>query len=215
MAEKNYAVLGLGRYGLKVADTIAKTGATVIVADSDSEKIDNVGNRFTAAVSFDMTNAVALREIGLDNIDIVIIDLTGDLEGSIMCTMIAEESGVERIIATAANNRAGEVLKKLGADEVVIPEDESALRLAKSLISEDFMEYTDLGDGLCIVKIHVKDEWNNKSIRKLRLHERNGITIVAVQGEDGLTSEFNADFVLKSGYPIVLAMQKEALYQFV
>ena len=215
MAEKNYAVLGLGRYGLKVADTIAKTGATVIVADSDSEKIDNVGNRFTAAVSFDMTNAAALREIGLDNIDIVIIDLTGDLEGSIMCTMIAEESGVERIIATAANNRAGEVLKKLGADEVVIPEDESALRLAKSLISEDFMEYTDLGDGLCIVKIHVKDEWNNKSIRKLRLHERNGITIVAVQGEEGLTSEFNADFVLKSGYPIVLAMHKEALYQFV
>lgn len=215
MAENNYAVLGLGRYGLKVAETIAKTGATVIVADADSEKIDNIGNHFTTAVSFDMTNSAALREIGLENIDIAIIDLAGDLEGSIMCTMVAEESGVERIIATAANHRASEVLKRLGANEVVIPEDEAALRLAKSLISEDFLEYTDLGDDLCIVKIHVKDEWNNKSIRRLQLHEKNGITIVAVYGKDGLTADFNADFVLSSGKPIVLAMQKEALYQFV
>ena len=215
MAEKNYAVLGLGRYGLKVADTVSKTGTTVIVADSDSEKIDNIGGRFTAAMSFDMTNAEALREMGLENIDIVIIDLKGDLEGSIMCTMIAEEANVERIIATASDNRAGEVLKRLGADEVVIPEDESALRLAKSLISEDFLEYTDLGDGLCIVKIHVKEEWNDKSIRRLKLHEKNGITIVAVYGNDGLTADFSADFVLHTGTPIVLAMQKEALYQFV
>ena len=215
MAEKNYAVLGLGRYGLKVADTIAKTGTTVIVADSDTEKIDNYGNRFTAAMSFDMTNVAALREIGLENIDVAIIDLAGDLEGSIMCTMICEETGVDRVIATAANNRSAEVLKRLGADEVVIPEDESALRLAKSLISEDFMEFTDVGDGLCIVKIYVKDEWDNKSIRKLRLHEKNGITIVAVYGSEGLTADFNADFILRAGTPIVLAMQKEALYQFV
>ena len=215
MAEKSYAVLGLGRYGMRVAETIAKTGATVLVADSDSEKIDTVGNQFTSAMSFDMTNAAALRDIGLENIDIVIIDLAGDLEGSIMCTMIAEESGVERIIATAGSNRSGEVLKRLGADEVVVPEYESALRLAKSLISEDFLEYTDLGDELCIVKISVKEEWDNKTIRRLKLHEKNGITIVAVYGSAGLTADFTADFVLHSGVPIVLAMHKDALYQFV
>lgn len=215
MAEKSYAVLGLGRYGMKVADTISKTGVTVLVADSDGEKIDSVASRFTSAVSFDMTNVEALREIGLENIDIAIIDLADDLEGSIMCTIIAEECGVERIIATAAGPRAVEVLKRLGADEVIIPEDESALRMAKSLISEDFLEFTDLGDELCIVKIHAKPEWGEKSIRRLKLHEKNGIMIIAVVGDNGLTADFNADYVIHADDPIVLAMQKEDLYQFV
>ena len=185
------------------------------MADADSEKIDNVGGRFTSAVSFDMTNVDALRDIGLENIDVAIIDLPGDLEGTITCVMVTQECGVDHIIATADSGRAVEVLKRLGADEVIIPEEESALRLAKTLISDDFMEYTDLGDGLCIVKLRVKAEWNNKSIRKLRLNEKAGITIIAVQGKAGLTAEFDADQVLIEGAPIVLAMQKETLYQFV
>ena len=216
VGEKNYAVLGLGRYGMRVADTIAKTGATVLVADSDMEKIDDIGNRFTSAVSFDMTNSKALREIGLDNIDVAIVDLAGDLVGSITCIMIAKESGVERVIATADRHRSVEVLKKVGADEVVIPQDEAALRMAKALISDDFMEYTDLGDGLCIIKVHVEEGWNGKSIAKLDIHKRMGITIIAVAGSDGkLTSEFNADYILHVGDPIVLAMQKENIYNFV
>ncbi|MCR4605272.1 MAG: TrkA family potassium uptake protein [Eubacterium sp.] len=216
MAERNYAILGLGRYGMKVATTVVKTGATVLVADSDSEKIDDVGYKFTSAVSFDMTNSKALREIGLENIDVAIIDLAGDLEGSITCIMAAKEAQVELIIATADRSRSVEILKKLGADEVVIPEDESALRLAKSLISEDFMEYTDLGDGLCIIKTPVLEEWNNKSIGKLRLHDQKGLTVVAVVGGDGkLTAEFDAGYVLRAGTPVVLAMQKEKIYDFI
>ncbi len=215
MAERNYAVLGLGRFGLKVAETVVKTGVTMLVADSDSEKIDNVGGRFASAVSFDMTNVEALRDIGLENIDVAIVDLSDDLEGSISCVMTCVECGVEQIVATADNHRAGAVLKRLGATEIIIPEEESALRLAKALISDDFLEYTDLGDGLCIVKLHVKTEWGGKSIRKLKLHEKNGITIIAVQGEEGLTADFSADHVLNTGDPIALAMKKDALYQFV
>ena len=215
LQEKSYAVLGLGRYGRKVAETVALTGVTVLVADSDIDIVDSVSDKFTSAVSLDMTNAEALGEIGLENIDIAIIDLSGDLEASVICTMAVKDSGVDRIIATANSNHMGEILKKIGADEIVIPEEESALRLAKSLISEDFMEYTDLGDGLCIVKVLTKKEWGDKSIRSLKLHERNGITIVAVQGEDGLTSDFNADWVMEAGTPVVLAMDRESLYQFV
>ena len=215
MAEKNYAVLGLGRFGLKVAETVVKTGVTMLVADSDTDKIDSVGGRFASAVSFDMSNVDALREIGLENIDVAVIDLSNDLEGSISCVMVCAECGVERIIATADNHRAGAVLKRLGAGEIIIPEEESALRLAKALISDDFLEYTDMGDGLCIVRLHVKSEWGGKTIRKLKLHEKFDITIIAVQGEDGLTTSFSADQVLNSGDPIALAMKKETLYQFV
>lgn len=215
MREKNYAIFGLGRFGLKVADTVSKTGASVLVADSDLEKVDQVADLYTSAVSFDMTNTTALEDVGLDNIDVLIIDLIGDLEGSIMCTMVAKQMGVDRIIATADSSRSGEVLKRLGADEVVIPEEESALRLAKTLISEDFMEYTDLGEGLCIVKVRAKDEWNNKSIRKLRLREKNGVNIIAVPDENGFCTEFSADRTIKGGEQLVLAMQKENLYQFI
>ncbi|MBO4395983.1 MAG: TrkA family potassium uptake protein [Eubacterium sp.] len=216
MTEKNYAVLGLGRFGMKVADTIAATGAAILVADSDQELIDEVGSRFTSAVSLDMTNADALEDIGLEHIDVLIIDQAGHLQSSVMCTMVASDTGVGRIIATAVDNRSGEILKKLGADEIIIPEEESALRLAKSLISEDFLEFTDLGEGLCIVKIHVSSEWSGKSIRKLALREKHNINVIAVPGEDGgLTTEFSPDRVLNNGEIVILAMQKEELYQFV
>lgn len=216
MAEQmNYAILGLGKFGLKVADTISKTGVSILVADADTEKVDSVAGQFDSAVSLNLNNTEALQNIGLENINTVIIDLAGDIEGSIMCTMTAFEAGVDRIIATVDNKRAGEILKRLGADEVIIPEEESALRLAKTLISEDFIEYTDVGDGVCIVKIKVKDSWDNKSIRRLNLHEKNGITIVAVEVDSGLSTDFSADYVLHSGQPIVLAMKRDELYQFV
>lgn len=215
MREKNYAVLGLGRYGMKVADTVALTGATVLVADSDIEKIDSVADRFTSAVSLDMSKADALEDIGLENIDVAIIDLASDLRASVICTMVTKECGVDHIIATAAGVRESEILKKVGADEVVIPEDESALRMAKTLISEDFLEYTDIGDGLCIVKVTAKKEWGNKSIENLQLHKKNGITVVAVTGPEGLTADYTPDWIIQPGTAVVLAMKRDALYQFV
>ena len=215
MAEKNYAVLGLGRYGMKVAETVAKTGVPVLIADPDPDIVDSISNRFTSAISLDLSNADALEEIGLENIDILIIDQAGNLESAIMCTMVAVESGVDQIFATADNPRSGEILKKLGVDEVIIPEDESALRLAKTHISEDFMEYTDLGEGLCIVKIRVKNEWNNKAIRKLKLREKYRVNVIAVPDEQGFTAEFSPDRILYSGETVILAMQKEDMYQFI
>lgn len=215
MAEKNYAFLGLGIYGMKVAETVAKTGAPVLVADSDPEKIDSISGHFASAVSLDLSNADALEEIGLEHIDTLVIDQAKNLEASIMCTMVATEAGVDYIVATASDSRGAEILKKLGVNEVVIPEEESARRLAKSLISEDFLEYTDLGEGLCVIKILVRDEWKNKRINRLKLREKYGINIIGVQEGEKLTSVFSAERVLKSGEVVVLAMQKDTMYQFV
>ena len=141
--EKSYAVLGMGRYGRKIAETIAKTGVDVLVADSDYDLINEYSSIFTYAVSLDLNNEKALRDLGLNQIDIAIVDMKNNLEATIMCIMIAKEEGVSKVIATAGTEMAEQILKKVGADEVVIPEHDAAFRMAKNLISEDFIEYFD------------------------------------------------------------------------
>ena len=100
MKETSYAVLGMGRYGSKLALTLAGTGAEILIADRNSQIVNEYADSVTRAVSLDLGNPVALQEIGLDLTDIVIIDLSEDLEDTIMCTMIAREKGVKTIIAT-------------------------------------------------------------------------------------------------------------------
>ncbi len=213
--ERSYAILGMGRYGRKVADTMAKTGVEVLVADPDYELINECSGDFSYAVSVDMNNASALKQLGLDNIDVAIIDLSDHLEAAIMATMVAREEGVSRIIATSKNKRMGDILTKLGADEVVIPEEEAALRMAKRLISEDFLEYFDLGGNMCVIKAYPLENWVGKTLRELKLREKRGINIIAVERDGELKSAFTPDDVLESDKAVAMALTKDMIYEFV
>ena len=215
MKEKTYAVLGLGRYGMKIAETVRKTGADIIVADSDSELIAKNSNKYTYAVSLDMGNIEALSEIGLKNVDMVIIDLETSLEQSIMCVMAAKECGVEKIIATASHSTARDILLKMGANEVVIPEEEAALRMARTIISEDFMEYIDIGEGLCVIKIHPLKSWVGKNIRALQLRQNYNANVIAMEEDGVLNCQFSTETILKKEMTMVVAINKEAVMEFI
>ena len=213
--EKSYAVLGMGRYGRKIAETIAKTGVDVLVADSDYDLINEYSSIFTYAVSLDLNNEKALRDLGLNQIDIAIVDMKNNLEATIMCIMIAKEEGVSKVIATAGTEMAEQILKKVGADEVVIPEHDAAFRMAKNLISEDFIEYFDLGNNLCVVKVRPRNEWIGKSLRQLKLPERYDFKVVGIENEDGIQTEFSKDDIIIKDKIMVLIIKKESIYDFV
>lgn len=215
MNEPTYAILGMGRFNRKLTTMLAATGSEILIADQKKEVINRYAEYATHAVCVDLSNANALQEIGLEHIDIAVIDISHHMEPSILSIMVARELGVKRIIATASTRRFGEVLKKIGADEIIIPEDDAAVRLAKRLISEDFMEFYDLGGNLCVIKTHPKDKWVGKSLKSLRLRERERMNIVAIEKNGAMSMDFSPDTVLEKDSVIALAMKKQYLYDFV
>ena len=210
-----YAILGMGRYGSKIAETVKKTGAQIIVADSDKSVIDGSMEQYTYAVAVDFTNAEAVAEIGLTNADIVVIDRATSLEESVICTMVSKEQGVDKVIATARNARHSEILMKMGADEVIIPEEEAAMRMARTLISEDFMEYIDIGEGLCVIKIHPIKAWVGKPITELNLRKAFDANIVAIEENGVFTCYFDVKRKLLAEDRLLLAINKKNVMEFI
>lgn len=214
MKEQAYAILGMGRYGCKMAQTLAGTGAQVLIADSDQDIINQYADKATYAVSLDMANPAALQGIGLERIDVAIVDLSDHLEESIVSIMVAKEQGVKRVIATARSDRFREVMLRVGADEVVIPEDSAAAQMARLLILDDFMTYFDIGGDLCVLKAQPKREWTKKSLRKLQLREEQ-INIIAIDRNGQMDINISPETVLPEGCPVVLTIPKSRIYDLI
>ncbi|MDO4803335.1 MAG: TrkA family potassium uptake protein [Lachnospiraceae bacterium] len=215
MKEPSYAIIGMNRFGRKLTSLLAATGSQILIVDQDSDIINRYADYATYAVCLDPSNPHALQEIGLEHIDIAVVDLENNLEAAIMSVMAAGEMGVKRIIATATTNRTAEILRRIGAEEVIIPQDESAVRLAKRLISEGFLEYYDLGGNLCVIKIHPKKEWVGKKIRELRLKEKYRVAVVALETNGEMKNEFTSDTVIREDSMMALSLKKSQIYDFV
>ena len=215
MKENSYAILGLNRYGLKMAHTIASTGADVLIADENQDMINLHADKFTFAACLDLTNQNALSQIGLEQVDVAIVDLSENLEAAIVSVMVAKEQGVAKVIATAKSDRFREVLIRVGADEVVIPEDAAAAQMARLLITDDFMTYFDIGGDLCVIKVRPKKEWVNKSLRKLNLPETQQISIIAIEQDGVINSAISADTVIPGDCIVVMSTSKSHMYDFI
>lgn len=214
MKEASYAILGMGRYGCKMAQTLTGTGAQVLIADSDNDIINQYADKVTLALTLDMSNPSALQGIGLERIDVAIVDLSDHLEESIVSIMVAKEQGVKRVIATARSDRYREVMLRVGADEVVIPEDSAAAQMARLLILDDFMTYFDIGGDLCVLKAQPKKEWAKKSLRKLKLREEQ-INIIAIDRNGEMDIDIKPETVLPEGCPVVLTIPKSRIYDLI
>ena len=215
MKEPTYAILGMERFGRKLTAMLAATGSQILIAGDDNNIINRYAGYATHAVCLDLTNANALHEIGLEHTDIAIIDQANNLEAAIMCVMAAKEVGIKKIIATASNRRFEEILRRIGADEIVIPQDEAAVRMARRLISEDFLEYYDLGGNLCVIKVHPREEWVGKSLRELELRRNFQVNVVAIESNEEMSMDFTPDTVIREGAMMALALKKADIYNFV
>lgn len=183
--KKTYAIMGMGRFGQFLTQELTKNGADVLIADSNREIVDQFSGIVSDAVVADLSSPESIRSIGLNGIDVVVVTMGSSLESSIMCVMIAKELGVPRVIAKAASERMGEILRRVGADEIVYPEKESALQAAHRLQSETILDYFDLGDDLCVMSIRPKAEWIGKTLSELKLRNRYQINVVALRDQNG------------------------------
>ena len=214
MKSKTFAVLGLGRFGMGVADELMDKGAEVLVVDRDERLIEENARKYTQAVIADLTDADEIRQLGLGSMDAVIVAMSENLEASIMCVMIAKESGVHRVIAKAGNRRKGEILKKVGADQIVFPEQESGIRTASQLMFHDVLRFFDLTSDLVIVEMEPRREWCGKTLCELDLRKRYGINVIAFQKEDKVFDVSSENMMIQKGETLLIVMTKENLDKF-
>ena len=211
--KKSIAVLGLGRFGQFLTEELSKSGADVLIADDNEETVRKVANSVSCAVKADLNDPEVIRSLGLSGVDTVVVSMGSSLEASIMCVMVAKELGVPYVIAKAASLRMGEILRRVGADEIIYPEKESAELTARRLLASDFLEFFDLGDEVCICSLKPKKDWIGKSLRELKLRDRFGLNIVAIREGECTTASLNPDKVLTPECELYAVAERNALEQ--
>lgn len=178
--KKQFAVLGLGSFGSSVALTLENMGYDVLVVDDSYEKIQDISDKVSYAVKADVCDPDALQTLGGRNLDGAVVSTSESLEASIMATMLCKEMGIPFVLAKAKDKLQGAILQRVGADRVVYPEIEMGSRIAKSLVSSEFMDWIALSNDYSMVEIEVPEKWVGKSLTELGVRERLGINVVGI-----------------------------------
>ena len=202
-----FAVLGLGRFGSSVALTLARMGHEVIAVDVSEEKVQAVASVVTHAAQADTTDEVAMRALGMRNVDVAVVSI-GDLEASVLTTLVLRSQGVKSIVAKAVSDAHGRVLDKVGADKVVYPERDMGFRVAHNLVSGNFIDYLELVPGYSIVELMAPASFFSRTLRQLDLRARLGVSIIAIRRGEDIEVGPGADDKIQEG-DILVAMGRD------
>ena len=178
---KTYIVVGLGRFGGEVARKLCQLGSEVLAMDVSNELVQQIAPDVTHAVVADARDKDVLKALGVRNFDSAVVAIGNDLAASVLTVMNLKELGIPHIVCKAHDETHRQVLMKLGADRVVIPEQEQADRLAKNLSTPNVLEYIELSEACGIIEIPAPKDWVGKSLRELNVRAKLGINIIAVK----------------------------------
>ncbi len=202
-AKKSYAVFGLGRYGLAVATGLAEAGADVLAVD-ESEALVNAANHLPLCKCADVTDPEVIEQLGIADMDVVIVAMASHLESAVMAVTLCKEAGVPTVIAKCANEMHSKILSRVGADKVIIPESESGTRMAKNLLSSGFIDMMELSDGVSVIELDPREEWIGKTLLELKLRKKYGINVIALRDEEGLTVNVSPDVPLGASTRLIV-----------
>jgi len=184
--KKQYAILGLGRFGTKLARELFHKKQEVVIVDRDEAVVEKIRGEVTNAVVGDITNEDTLKEAGILDCDAVIIAESTDIESNIIAAQICKSLGIPTVICKAYNTVHGKILNKLGVDQIIFPEQDSAIKLANKLTSQGVLDYFDLGEHVNIIGTKPPKGWVGRKLSDLDLRTKHNITVLAVrrQGEN-------------------------------
>lgn len=184
-------MLGLGKFGMAVATTLAENGNSVIAVDMDPDRIDEVADIVTCAMVADVSDPDVLENLGISNLDCVIVGVSTNMQASIMATIISKEKGVGFVISKAENEIHKHILEKIGADKIVFPEAEMGTHLARNLMGGEFVDLVELSKEFSMVEMPMPKKWIGKSLRDLNVRGSYGLNIIGIKENDIL--EVNLD----------------------
>lgn len=208
---KQFAVIGLGRFGSSVARTLYELGYDVLGIDLDEEKIQNMADFTTHAVTADATDENTLKALGIRNFDVVVVSIGQDIQSSILVTLILKDLNVKYVVAKAQNELHGKVLYKIGADRVVFPERDMGMRVAHNLVSSNILDYIELAPDYSVVEIAAVPEWYNKSLRELNMRAKFGINVMAIKKDKDINISPKADDIIEEGDVLIVVGSNEDL----
>lgn len=178
---KQYAVLGLGRFGASVARTLHKLGYEVLAVDADEEMTQKFSDEVTHVVQADTTDENSLKAMGIRNYDVVVVAIGDDIQANVVTTLLLKELGVPYIVAKARNELHGKMLEKIGADRVVYPERDMGQRVAHNLVSNNVLDYIELSPNLSLVEVKTPSPYVGKTLSQADLRARYGVNVVAMK----------------------------------
>ena len=208
---KSYIIIGLGRFGQTLARLLCALGAEVLALDKRSDLVQQVAEDVTHAVVGDGQDKEVLRALGARNFDCGIIAIGSNLAASVLTAMNLKELGVPYIICKAHDETHRKVLEKLGVDRVIIPEQENAQRLARSLNSHNVLEYIELSEDYGILEIPAPKGWIGKTIKELNVRAKLGVNIIAVENDKETNVSPSADYQIVPGDVMVVLGDNYAL----
>jgi trk system potassium uptake protein TrkA len=176
-----FAVIGLGRFGSRLASNLAAAGAEVIAIDSNRQIVEDLRDKVTLAIALDATDEQALKIQGVDQVDCAVVGIGQDFEANALATALLKSLGIDRVVSRAGNQMQAEILTRIGADGVVRPEDESAERWTHRLLAPTTIDHIELGDGYALVQRTPPATWIGKALSELDLRKEYRITVVAIR----------------------------------
>jgi trk system potassium uptake protein TrkA len=203
---RQFAVIGLGRFGRAVAGTLHHIGYDVLGTDINHDIVAQVLSEqiITNALQLDSTKPTALKQAGIFEFDTVIVAIGNFIEESIITTLSVKEGGVKHVVAKASSDIHGKLLKRVGADHVIFPEHDAGCELAHSLTKPSIIERLDLDPENSIVEIIVPEEFHGKTLAELQLRNRYGLNVIAVSHGDKFELNPNPQERLYQGLAVVV-----------
>ena len=178
---EKFAVIGLGRFGGRLARLLAEAGAEVIAVDNNRNEVESISDEVTLAVCLDSTDPEALRSQGIDKVNTAVVGMGEDFEANVMTTVILKQMGVPHVISRAPTKIRADILSRVGADDIVNPERESAERWRNQLLAPSVITQFELGDGCSLAQVAAPGGFHGKSLSQLALPEKYGVSVVAIR----------------------------------
>ena len=194
----SYGIVGLGRFGSALATELAKADADLLVIDHDEEKVRALRELTDNAIVVHSLDKKTLAETGIQNCDVAVVCIGEHIEPSILTTLNLVDLGVKKVIAKATSAEHGEILRRLGA-EVVYPERDMAIWLAKRLESTRVLDFIQLSEKINITKFAVPDKMVGSTVAQSELRGRFGLNIIAIVNGKDVTESVHPDYVFRSG----------------
>jgi trk system potassium uptake protein len=210
MRTKSFLIIGAGRFGAAVAETLDAAGHEVVVVDRDEAAVTRLMAHVTQAVVLDATEERSLRELGASNFDAVVVAIGDDLEASVLTTAAAKDAGARRVVAKAPTAIAERILRRVGADEVIRPERDMGVRLAQHLVTPSMVDAFQLGDAYGVMEVEATEPLQGR-LAALRLPNRFGVQVIAVDRAGALTVSPGADVEVLAGDRLVVVGSNQAI----
>ena len=209
--KKQFIVVGLGRFGRAIAETLCKDGEEVLGVDRRMDLVEEMRDVLTHVVQLDAMDRDALEALGVQDFDVAFVTMGSDIRASGTIVLQLKELGAKRVIAKAQDEFHGRMLEKLGADQVLFPERDMGRRVAHNLVSGNIIDYLELSPEYSLAEVRPRADWIGKSLKDLSLRSRYGINVVAVRNGDILNAMPMPDTVFREDDVLLVVTKEETL----